>query len=283
MAATDLREPGATQLRVRRPAAGLRRYVSSYVGYHLEAAPPSVHHGVASGHLTFLLCLDGAVRMLANADRHRSPGTFVALVGGLHDGPAEIAMGDRQTGLQLQLTWRGARALLGVPAGELAGDTIDLAALLGRRTGALLDRLAGAPGWAERFDLLDAELQALAAAGRAERGVRPEVGYAWDRLYRNGGNLRIGALAAEVGCSRRHLASLFQGETGLTPKAAARVIRFEGVCERLRGPDRPALAAVAADAGYVDQAHLARDFRDLAGSTATAWLRECLPAPGPDP
>ncbi len=188
-------------------------------------------------------------------------------------------MGDRQTGLQLRLTWRGARALLGVPAGELAGDTVDLAALLGRRTGALLDRLAAAPDWAQRFDLLDAELQALAADGRAERGVRPEVGYAWDRLYRNGGNLRIGELAAEVGWSRRHLASRFQAETGLTPKAAARVIRFERACDRLRGPDRPALAAVAADAGYVDQAHLARDFRDLAGSTATAWLRECLPAP----
>ena len=106
-------------------------YVSAYTGYQLNTAPPSVHHGVASAHLTFLLCLDGTVEMLANADRSKPPGTFVALVGGLHDGPAEIAQGERQTGLQLRLTWRGARALLGVPAGELAGDTVDLAALLG--------------------------------------------------------------------------------------------------------------------------------------------------------
>jgi len=52
------------------------------------------------------------------------------------------------------------------------------------------------------------------------------------------------------------------------------VIRFEGACDRLLAPGRPALADVAADTGYVDQAHLSRDFRDLAGIPATAWLAE---------
>jgi AraC-like DNA-binding protein len=270
---------GGAEQRAQRPVPALRPFVSAYTGYHQEPGRRSVHQGVASGHLTFLLCLDGTIEMLANADRSKPPGTFVALVGGLHDGPAEIAQGERQTGVQLQLTWRGARALLGVPAGALAGDTVDLAALLGRRTGTLLDRLATAPDWAQRFDLLDAELAALAARGRGADGVRAEVGYAWDRLVQTGGNLRIAELAAEVGWSRRHLAAQFHAETGLAPKAAARVIRFERACDLLRGPDHPALAAVAADAGYVDQAHLSRDFRDLAGSTATAWLRERLPEP----
>lgn len=274
MAGTAVPVPGEVQQRGRRPAARLRHYVSAYTGYHLEAAPPSVHQGVASAHLTFLLCLDGTVDLLANADPRKPPGSFVALVGGLHDGPARIAMGPRQTGVQLRLTWRGARALLGVPAAELAGDTVDLAALLGRRTGTLLDRLAAAPDWTSRFDLLDEELAGLAAADRAERGVRPEVGYAWDRLVETGGNLRIGELAGEVGWSRRHLATRFHAEVGLTPKAAARVIRFELACDRLRAPGSPGLATVAADAGYTDQAHLSRDFRDLAGTTATAWLRE---------
>jgi AraC-like DNA-binding protein len=270
--------PHVAEPRTRRPAAALRPYLSSYIGYHLEPQPPSVHQGVASGHLTLLLCLDGTLRLLANADRSKPPGTFVAMASGLHNGPAEIGMGERQTGLQLQLTWRGARALLGLPAAELAGDSVDLAALLGRRTDTLLDRLGTATTWGQRFDLLDVELQAMADAGRADRGVRPEVGHAWDRLQRTGGNLRIAELADEVGWSRRHLAAQFHAETGLTPKGAARVIRFERVCDRLRGPNRPALAAAAADAGYVDQAHLSRDFRELAGSTATAWLRERLPS-----
>lgn len=256
------------------PVPALRRYITGYTGYRTEPGPRSVHHGVASPHLTFILCLDGAVELLANADPSRPPGTFAAMVAGLHDGPAQVAAGAEQTGVQLRLTWRGARALLGLPAGALAGDTVDLAAVLGRRVGPLLDRLATEPGWATRFALLDDALTALAADGRGEDGVRAEVGYAWDRLVATGGNLRIDELAREVGWSRRHLAGLFRAETGVAPKAAARLIRFENACDRLRHPDRPSLAAVAADTGYVDQAHLSRDFRDLAGQTATGWLAE---------
>jgi AraC-like DNA-binding protein len=261
----------------RAPASWLHPYVSAYTGYRQEATPPSVHQGVGSAHLAFLFCVEGRVEVLGNADPARPPGTFTAAVGGLHDAPARIAQGDPQTGLQLRLTWRGARALLGVPAGALAGDTVDLADLLPGRVAPLLDRLASASGWAERFAVLDAELTALLRRGRGERGVLPEVGYTWDRLVEAGGNVRIEELAREVGWSRRYLAEKFRHETGLGPKAAARVIRFEGACDRLLASDRPALAQVAAEAGYVDQSHLSRDFRDLAGIPATAWLAERNP------
>jgi AraC-like DNA-binding protein len=261
------------EMRERAPHPRLRDWVGGYTGYRMEPAPPTTHQGVASPHLTFLLCLDGRVEVLANPDPARPPGTFTAMVGGLHAGPAVVAQGAAQTGLQLRLTWRGARALLGLPAGALAGDTVDLAALLGRRAEGLLDRLAAAPAWDARFALLDAELTALAARGPGERGVVPEVGYAWDRLMATGGLLRIEDLAAETGWSRRHLADRFRAETGLSPKAAARVMRFERACDRLRSTPDP-LSAVAADLGYADQAHLSRDFRDLAGQTATSWRAE---------
>ncbi|WP_214366765.1 helix-turn-helix transcriptional regulator [Pseudonocardia sp. H11422] len=281
-AGSDARETG-DELVWARPAAGLRPFVTAYSGYRMGAAEPGVHHGVPSAHLTFLLCLDGTVEVLRTPGPARSPGSFVAMVGGLHDAPALIAQGVPQTGLQLRLTWRGARVLLGVPAGELAGDVVDLAALLGRRAAPLLDRLATTAGWVQRFALLDATLADLVPPehrGADPAGTVPEVGYAWERLTATGGTLRIGDLAREVGWSRRHLADRFRREVGLSPKAAARVIRFERACDLLRGPHRPSLADVAARCGYVDQAHLARDFRELAGLTATAWLAERPAATG---
>ena len=57
-------------------------------------------------------------------------------------------------------------------------------------------------------------------------GVAPEVGWAWRQLLRAGGAVRVSALVAETGWSGRHLTSRFRTEIGLTPKAAARVIRF---------------------------------------------------------
>jgi AraC-like DNA-binding protein len=263
------------------PSPRLRPYVGGYVGYRTGATARGTHQGVPSAHLTLLLCLDGTVEMLRMPDPTRTPGTFDAFVGGLHVEPAVIASGAPQTGLQIDLTWRGARTLLGLPAAALRGDVVDLGSLLGRTAHALLDQLASTRTWRSRFALLEAALGRLAAAGE-ERGREPlpEVGYAWDRLGETGGTLRIEELAREVGWSRRHLAGRFRDEIGLAPKSAARVIRFERACTRLRAPEPPGLAELAADCGYVDQAHLARDFRELAGLTATAWRAERPEASG---
>ena len=80
-----------------------------------------------------------------------------------------------------------------------------------------------------------------------------------------GGTLTVGALAAEVGWSRRHLGERFRAEIGLTPKAAGRVLRFERARRLLGRARRPGLAEVAALSGYYDQAHLNREWRELAG------------------
>lgn len=42
-----------------------------------------------------------------------------------------------------------------------------------------------------------------------------------------GGTLAIATLVEEIGWSQRHLAATFREQIGLTPKAAARVLRFE--------------------------------------------------------
>jgi AraC-like DNA-binding protein len=104
---------------------------------------------------------------------------------------------------------------------------------------------------------------------------------AWHRIVESGGSVRIGDLAHETGYSRRHLTQRFAREYGLTPKQAARVVRFERSWRLLRRlersrrqsrGDRPSLAEAAAACGYYDQAHLAREWNDLAGCPPSAWL-----------
>lgn len=256
-----------------RTSAALRPLVSEIWAWRSPAGPPGTHQGVAGGHLTVLLCVEGAVELLRTPDPARAPGRYAACAAGLHASPAVIATGEPQAGLQLALTWRGARELLGLPAAELAGDVVDLGALL-PGVGGLLDRLHATPSWAGRCALLDAELCRVAAARGPGAGPPPEIGRAWDLLVRTGGTVRVAALAADVGWSARHLGARLRRETGLGTKTAARVIRFERACGLLRTPDRPAVAEVAARCGYTDQQHLAREFRDLAGTTAGAWLAE---------
>lgn len=255
-----------------RTSAALRPLVSEIWAWRTAAGPAGTHQGVSSGHLTVILCLDGAVELLRTPDPGHRPGRFVASAAGLHAVPAVIATGEPQAGLQLALTWRGARELLGLPAAELAGDVVDLGALL-PGVGTLLDRLHAASSWTARCALLDDELCRI-ARDRSAPGPPPEIGRAWDLLVRSGGSARVADVATDVGWSPRHLGERMRRETGLATKTAARVIRFERACALLRSPAGPRLSDVAATCGYADQQHLARDFRALAGTTAGAWLAE---------
>ena len=85
-------------------------------------------------------------------------------------------------------------------------------------------------------------------------------------------------LAAGTGWSERHLTGRFRAEIGLAPKAAARVIRFDRarklLVRKLTAGGDYLLADLAADCGYFDQAHLAREFRALAGCPPSQWLAE---------
>ena len=103
---------------------------------------------------------------------------------------------------------------------------------------------------------------------RVETRPRPDVARAWRLLRESGGRLRVDGLADALGCSRRHLADRFAEEVGVPPKVAARLIRFEAARARL---GEVPLARLAAECGFSDQAHLAREFRALGGAPPTQF------------
>ena len=266
----------------RRPAEPLRRYIAHYTGYRQRGVPPARHRGLPSPYLTLIFTLDEPMVLLAHPDPRQPPGDFGALLGGLHSAPALITHDGAQSGLQVALRPFGARALLGLPAGELAELDVPAEAVLGGACAELRDRTRAAAGWPERFAILDEILLRLAANGPVGPGPRvtpqpaPEVGWAWRRLLVSGGTTRISDLAAETGWSARHLTGRFRTELGLTPKAAARVIRFDRARRLLvrQATTGYRLADLAVACGYFDQAHLAREFRSLAGCPPSQWLAE---------
>src|SRR6516165_2639710 len=281
-AAVRASQPAARQAAVdehhrRRPGEPLRRYVAWYTGYRQRGVPPARHRGLPSPYLTLIFTLDESLTIEAHPDRGQPPGEFGTLLGGLHSVPALITHAGAQSGIQVALRPLGARALLGLPAGELAELDVPAEAVLGGVCAELRDRVRAAPGWPERFAVLDEILLRRAAAPDA---ASPEVGWAWRQLLGAGGALRVSELAAGTGWSGRHLTSRFRAEIGLTPKAAARVIRFDRARRLLvrnltqHAATEYRLADLAADCGYFDQAHLAREFRTLAGCPPSQWLAE---------
>ncbi|MFD8787153.1 helix-turn-helix domain-containing protein [Kitasatospora sp. NPDC059599] len=253
-----------------RPATALRPYVAWYSGYRQRGLAPAVHRGLPSPHLTFILTLDEPLVIAEHPDPAQPPGSYPTLLGGLHTTPALITHAGAQSGVQIAVHPLAARALFGLPAGELAGIDVPADAVLGKLGPRLQEQLRSARDWEERFAALDG---ALLRAARPSGQVPPEVGWAWRALRRSGGALPVAALARETGWSARHLQERFRRETGLSPKAAARVIRFDRARHLLASADPPTrLAELAVRCGYFDQAHLAREFRALAGAAPSAWL-----------
>jgi AraC-like DNA-binding protein len=100
----------------------------------------------------------------------------------------------------------------------------------------------------------------------------PRIEQAAARLDGADGDLRIGALASELGVPLRNLQSRFLAAVGMSPKEYARVRRLQAMLRTLDG-DPPTIADAAAHHGYADQAHATRDVARWTGTTPAQLAR----------
>jgi AraC-like DNA-binding protein len=258
---------------VAEPHPAVRPWVERYVGYVQHDVTLGVHRGLPSRHVTLIVSLDQPIRVTGMPLPGESPVSLQGLVGGMHVAPALVAQDRFQAGLHLELNPLGTQALLGLSAAELSGHVVGLDQLGSPRLAELPARLGEAHDWSTRFALLDETLAGVVADAEGPAG---EVRWAWQRMRAARGRVRVATLADEVGWSRRHFGERFRAEIGLSPKQAARVLRFERAGQLLRR-GRVDLANLAVDCGYYDQAHLTNEWRALAGCPPGTWIAEELP------
>jgi AraC-like DNA-binding protein len=254
----------------------LRPYVARAVSYSFAGLPSGTHVGAPSGYLTLIVAVG---EPLVVSDLGEEPRRYDALVAGLQPTPSLVHHDGSMEGIQLDLTPAGARALLGVPAAALDA-TVPLDDLLRTADRGLAARITETADWGERGRLLLGALSRRLAQSVLVEPL-PEVREAWRLLHASSGSVPVSEVAARVGWSPRHLGQRFRAETGVTPKAVARVARFQRARGYLVGGAAP--AEVAARCGYADQAHLTREWRALCGSPPAAWLRTdhlAVSAPG---
>ncbi len=188
-----------------------------------------------------------------------------SLVAGLGFGAVRLQQMENLQCLQVRLPPLTARSILGASPADLSGTVVALDDLWGREATRIAEQLADAPSWEDRFAIADALVGRRREAGPP---ADPEVAWAWSRIVASRGQARVEALAAELGWSRKRLWSRFQSQSGLPPKRAARLVRFDHAAHRLVAGQDP--ARVAADSGYADQSHLHRDVVAFAGVTPAA-------------
>ncbi|WP_371786752.1 helix-turn-helix domain-containing protein [Streptosporangium subroseum] len=223
---------------------------------------------VAHPSVTLIIDLSEGEGLVYDAHGRRERGSVV--IGLL---PGDLRATGRGVGecLQIRLEPAAAAAVFGAATG-LSGTVASLENVWGRDAGRAEDRLRAAASWDERFTIA---VEILGRRLGARPPVDPEVVHAWRRTLTSRGRLRVDGLADEVGWSRKRLWSRFRSQLGITPKRAARLVRFDHAAHLLAAGH--AAAGVAAESGYVDQPHLHREVKAFAGLTPTAvavapWL-----------
>jgi len=192
----------------------------------------------------------------------------------LHQGPidTEAPHGNALLGVAFHASGSFPWLRLGMAA--VTDRVLGLSDLLGDGVDALHERLLAMTDAGQRFDEVE---RWLLARLDARHGIHPAVRWAVDRIAASGGRVAVETLARQTGFTRKHLASLFQREVGLTPKALARVHRFRGAMAALQDVRKSGWAEFALAAGYYDQSHLVRDFREFTGMAPTALLAQGRP------
>jgi AraC-like DNA-binding protein len=156
--------------------------------------------------------------------------------------------------------------VLGVVASDITGRHIPLETLWGRRADDLHARLCEAANPPAIFQILEREL--LAQLTRPLL-LHPAVAHALLRARRP--RVRVDDVRREVELSPRHFIDLFHDSVGYTPGRYYRIRRFAHVLQTLAQSGPRDLAQLADAAGYSDQSHLIREFREHAGMTPTQY------------
>ncbi|GAA1098140.1 helix-turn-helix domain-containing protein [Nocardiopsis composta] len=266
-------QTASVEAAARAPHPALRRHVPLYRGYRYSAGAAVWRREPPAGSVTVIVNLGGRFRAgwVGSAGPAFEVAPVSSFISGMHDRAAYTLDGGEQYGVEFEPTPTGAYALFGLPLRELAGEIVPLEEVLGPQARGLVERMAEALGWAERFDLLDA---ALLDRARHPAAVHPMVARAWEVLASSDGRATVTELCRETGYGRRHLTARFHDQLGLAPKAAARVLRFRSALGLVLS-GRP-LAEAAAACGYHDQPHLTREWRDLTGCTPAELRAEML-------
>ncbi len=184
-----------------------------------------------------------------------------------------------------QLKPGAAYALFGVSAAELAGRHTPLEQCWGSAAEIARERLfhhahhahvahdadadagEGEPSPGRQLAHLE---RILGERLRPERATRPALVNALAVLHET---FDVRAAVASSGYSHRRFIELFRECTGLAPKVHCRTLRFRRMLARFAGEPRRAAIDLAYAAGYSDQSHFVREFREFTGITPTEYRR----------
>lgn len=258
------------------PAAALRSRITRYTSYWEHTRSFTARRELAATSGVLLYALDAPLEIVGADGRAITVAAGEAFVGGIADATSLSRALGPQAGIHVFMPLASLATVIGAPLAEIANCVAPFRHFAGAAADELGAALHESRSVAARFALLDRFLaQRLAREVRRDRAVE----WSMQRLASSTGP-QTTALAASVGWSRQHFIRRFRDVTGFSPDRFRRLARFERFVAALATTPQDGLAALAADMGYVDQAHLTHEVRDFSAMTPGELRARLLPEAG---
>lgn len=251
----------------------LRSHMSRYTGYQEYGAMPVRRSELPCRGIPFIINFaDGFV--ISEPDDHYAPtAPRSGFLAGFHPSRAFSQSTGNSACMEVKLSPLAVHGLLRIPMTEIAWRIVDLEDIFGADISLLGEALAEAQSWPERFALLDKFL----LRRLADVHVPSQTAFILRKLHDAEGLANMKALAGEIGCSQKHLISLFRNAVGTTPKNYCRLLRFEKALQLVRDTSHPDWADIAQACGYYDQPHFIREFKAFSGETPNMFIQQANP------
>lgn len=270
-----------SRMLVRRPRGPLNTWVTTlWMTCERSAGAPYRERLIPTGGVHLVLRLDGPPIRIFD-DLHAQH--FDAAIGGARSRfhLREVPQRARSVGMMIRPGAAG--VLFGIPASEFAERHTSLEEVWGNDAHALRDRLLETRSATQLLDRFEHFVSRKLCARRAPH---PAVSEALHRFGSGSMGWQVRLVQRDSGLSHRRFIELFRRDVGLSPKRFCRVLRL-GRALQLAKQKNLSWAAIAAAAGYSDQAHLVRDFREICGLAPTEWAAlsgpHALHVPEPSP
>jgi AraC-like DNA-binding protein len=251
------------------PLAGL---IDAYADYHEQTGGFSVRRELPHAEGVLIVNLGETIAITAGDGGMIRLSAGEAFAAGIHLRPALSHSSGAQAGMHVFLPLLTLRRLLGIPMDEMIDRVVPLDTLLGPAARTLGEALVAAPTRAARVALLDAALtERLARCAPLCCNQTHAIA-----LLRTRPDLDIADIARDIGWSRKHLAARVRDAIGVGPRSFRRLLRFQRLTGLIGQASSPDWTALAFDAGYYDQSHLIREFREFAEMTPTQFVARSL-------
>jgi transcriptional regulator GlxA family with amidase domain len=230
----------------------------------LSGAPPQTV--VPDGRLEIILHLADPFRRIGADGEVRTQSRI--LFSGQLTAPITVCPSGITDIVGIRLRTATANALFSSPLSELSDRVESLEDLASPLATALLDaatsgatpaaRANALSGVVNRFVLSAPDALALTAVRALDAPQPPQ----------------LAVVAQRLGVSTRTVERRVLDSTGLSPRELRRLLRFRRAFRMLDGSSPGKWTGVAARAGYFDQAHMIRDFRQFAGAAPSEFFSQ---------